>query len=82
MGLIKDGWRPVISPDIKLANVVLSAADDESYPAYKTVKMIDFGEVFRDHCVMDGMVNHKYTCGTESICPPVSCMPRRVPTIC
>jgi hypothetical protein len=80
--LPKDKWRPIISPDIKLANIVLGAADEVCYPAYKTAKMIDFGQVFRDHCVVDGMVKHKYTCGTGSIGPPVSPMLRRIWPVC
>ena len=82
IGQIKDKWLQVISPDIKFANVVLGAADDASYPAYKTAKLIDFGLVFRDHCVVKGMVKHKYICGTESICPSVSCVPRKILHAC
>lgn len=78
IGQIKDKWLPVINPEIKLANVVLGAVDDAFYPAYKTAKLIDFGSVFRDHCVVDGMVKHKYSCGTESICPPVSRVPYEI----
>lgn len=38
-----DGWQPMVNTDIKLGNVVLSHPRANHYPAYKTTKMIDFG---------------------------------------
>lgn len=81
MGVIKQGWDPIINPDIKLANVVLGPAQDDHYPAYKTVKMIDFGQVFPDEYVEEGWVLEKYATGTARICPPVSCTSTREPHI-
>ena len=37
---------PLIDLDIKLYNMVLGLPQDDYYPAYPTVKMIDFGEAF------------------------------------
>ena len=39
---------PLIDLDIKLYNMVLGLPQDDYYPAYPTVKMIDFGEAFED----------------------------------
>ncbi|CAO2651441.1 Nn.00g040110.m01.CDS01 [Neocucurbitaria sp. VM-36] len=41
-------WQPIVNPDIKTLNVILSEAQNDFYPAYKTAKMIDFGLCFSD----------------------------------
>ncbi|KAF2028182.1 hypothetical protein EK21DRAFT_70264, partial [Setomelanomma holmii] len=43
------GWRPIVNPDIKLPNVVLAQPLQGYYPAYKAIKMIDFGLAFDDN---------------------------------
>jgi hypothetical protein len=42
-------WRPIVNTDIKLPNVVLGNPQPNRYPAYKTLKMIDFGLAFDDN---------------------------------
>lgn len=70
IGVIRKDWVPVINPDIKLENVVLGAPQDR-YPTYKTVKMIDFGQVFGEHQLKNGLCYKKYSMGTEGVVPPV-----------
>jgi serine/threonine protein kinase len=59
-------WLPIINPDIRLGNAVLGDAQDR-YPAYQTVKMIDFGHAFRCEEITD----KTKMMGTRYICPPV-----------
>ncbi|KAL5119268.1 hypothetical protein ACEQ8H_002755 [Pleosporales sp. CAS-2024a] len=46
--LTRHGWQPYTNVDIKLMNVVMSHANPNWYPAYKTPLMIDFGETRRN----------------------------------
>ncbi|KAJ4337846.1 hypothetical protein N0V87_004402 [Didymella glomerata] len=59
-------WLPIINPDIRLGNAVLGDAQDR-YPAFQTVKMIDFGHAFRCEEITD----KTKMMGTRYICPPV-----------
>ena len=73
VGQIKKGWTPLIDPDIKLENIALCAAQDDYYPAYKTAKRIDFGQVFED-LDLDGdvlLLTRKGPMGTDKLFPPV-----------
>lgn len=73
IGQIKKGWTPLIDPDIKLENIVLCAAQDNYYPAYKTAKRIDFGQVFEDS-QLDGdvlLLTQQGIMGTLGLWPPV-----------
>jgi hypothetical protein len=73
VGQIKEGWTPLIDPDIKLENIALCAAQDNYYPAYKTAKRIDFGQVFED-LDLDGdvlLLTRKGQMGTKTLWPPV-----------
>jgi hypothetical protein len=73
VGQIKAGWTPLIDPDIKLENIALCAPIKDYYPAYKTAKRIDFGQVFED-IDLDGdvlLLTRKGPMGTEGVWPPV-----------
>ncbi|KAF1917545.1 kinase-like domain-containing protein [Ampelomyces quisqualis] len=75
------GWRPLVNTDIKLGNVVFSHAQKDHYPAYKTTKMIDFGNTgyagrFRDErskreaTAVPGKYGPFFHIGTPGIRPP------------
>ena len=73
-GQIKEGWTPLIDPDIKLENIAVCEARDGYYPAYKTAKRIDFGQVFQDSDLDGDVLLHerKVPMGTRGVWPPVS----------
>ena len=64
-------WLPIVNLDIKPMNVMLSEAQDDFYPAFKTAKMIDFGLCFNENKhIIDETQRHGV--GTQGYWPPVS----------
>ncbi|KAF3008431.1 hypothetical protein E8E13_002654 [Curvularia kusanoi] len=53
LGEVKEPWRSIIDPDIKLENFVVCEPQADYYPTYKTIKKIDFGCVIPES-LMDG----------------------------
>ena len=66
-----DGWRPIVNTDIKMANVVLTDPG-ATFPAYKTPKMIDFGNCFDTDTVVERHTRERGV-GTPGWRPPVRC---------
>lgn len=66
-----DGWTPIVNTDIKLENIVLTEPGT-TFPAYKTPKMIDFGNSFDHGTVVDRRTRERGV-GTPGWRPPVPC---------